>query len=41
MKFLLLKWLTKPSNLWLLDPVQWKQVIDLAKNVAKYKPRGF
>ena len=35
MKFLLLKWLTKPSSLWLLDQVQWKQVVDLAKNVAK------
>ena len=35
MEFLLLKWLTKPSSLWFLDQTQWKQVVDLAKNVAK------
>ena len=35
MKFLLLKWLIKPSSLCLFDQPQWKQVVDLAKNVAR------
>jgi len=35
MKFLLIKWLTKPSSLWMLDLAQWKQVVRIAKLVAK------
>ncbi len=35
MKFLLIKWLTKASSLWMLDLAQWKQVVSIARLVAK------